>query len=436
MFLGLLLASCCFAQQNLSISQAIEIGLRNNYQIGIAEKNKGIAQNNNNFENAGRYPTIDLNVNLSTDLADQKTPTLFLQDIAYLNNGLSASIDVNWILFDGYKVNINKKRLDELEKESAGNGRLVVEQTIQQIILAYHQALIEQEYLETLKEVLDLSDDRVTFQKRRKDYGLAVEFDVIQSQDAFLNDSINVMIQENTYETALRNLNLAMGIDNMSKKYTLSDELEIDRISGYNYEDLRRKMMTTNFQLQNLLIRQKLANVERRFQESNRYPQIGLGTGLIGGVSAFNPFGEDPSGRPYDSARGNKVHFYFNLSAKYNLYDAGNRKRGIQNAKLGEEIAQLTIDDFKRKLTMQLKNTLETYNNRRALLSVSNRLVSNASKSLGIAKSKFKAGQISSFDYRAVQLSYVNASQSRLKAVFNLKNTETELSRITGGLIR
>ena len=39
---------------------------------------------------------------------------------------------------------------------------------------------------------------------------------------------------------------------------------------------------------------------------------------------------------------------------------------------------------------------------------------------------------ISSFDYRSIQLAYINASQSKLRAIFNLKNMDTELVRLIG----
>ena len=49
---------------------------------------------------------------------------------------------------------------------------------------------------------------------------------------------------------------------------------------------------------------------------------------------------------------------------------------------------------------------------------------------------RFKGGLITSFDYRTIQLNFINASQARLNAIFNLKTTETDLIKLIGGLIR
>ena len=58
----------------------------------------------------------------------------------------------------------------------------------------------------------------------------------------------------------------------------------------------------------------------------------------------------------------------------------------------------------------------------------------NASRNLEIAKDRFENGLISSFDYRTIQLGYLNASQSRLEARFNLINSQIALLNLTGGL--
>ena len=101
-----------------------------------------------------------------------------------------------------------------------------------------------------------------------------------------------------------------------------------------------------------------------------------------------------------------------------------------------ELIAQLNIDDFKRNLSNQLQNTLANYNNQLQLLQLTENLIENAKQNLQIGKERFEGGLISSFDYRAIQLAFVNASQARLNAIFNLKTTETELMRLTGQLVQ
>ncbi|MBT3621845.1 MAG: TolC family protein, partial [Flavobacteriales bacterium] len=56
----LLLPNLLFAQNNLSVMEAITIGLQENYDIQISAKNQKISKINNNWANAGALPTINL----------------------------------------------------------------------------------------------------------------------------------------------------------------------------------------------------------------------------------------------------------------------------------------------------------------------------------------------------------------------------------------
>ena len=124
------------------------------------------------------------------------------------------------------------------------------------------------------------------------------------------------------------------------------------------------------------------------------------------------------------------------MDITYNLFDWGIRKTRIQNAKVVEMQNQLQIEDLKRNLSTQLENIYATYQNRKEALALTIQLVDNARRNLDIAEERFRGGLINSFDYRTIQLSYINANQARLTAIFNLKTTETELIRLIGGLIR
>jgi len=51
------------AQESLTLSEAIQIGLSNHFGIQIERLNQEIARNNNTWGEAGRFPTVNFNVN-------------------------------------------------------------------------------------------------------------------------------------------------------------------------------------------------------------------------------------------------------------------------------------------------------------------------------------------------------------------------------------
>ncbi|MEM9821678.1 MAG: TolC family protein [Bacteroidota bacterium] len=425
------------AQEPLSMAEAIERALQNNYQIQIAKKETELAQNNNNWKAAGRVPTVNLNFNLDNNFAGQNNPASFLQKFTSVSSGVTAGIEASYILFDGYRVKVNKRRFEALEKQSEGNIKIAIEESIQAVILAYYQALIQAASVNTLEELIRLSRDRIDYQETRKEFGQAGRFDLLQSEDAYFDDSTNYLIALNSYDLALRNLNLAMGEDNLELTYQLTDGLSFIAES-YAFADLQEKMLNSNQNLQNLYVNLSLANIERQSAQSNKYPTIALSGGANYGasISGINIIEAPPNFTVDSPVTNSNYGFFLGLGATYNLYNGGATKRAVENAGIQENIAQLNIEDLKRRLSSQLSNTLATYNSQRSLLQLIVNRVNNAKENVGIAQERFRAGQINSFDYRTIQLNYLNAVQSQLQAVFNLKNTETTLIRLTGGLIR
>ncbi len=134
--IGLFVAIAAYSQESLTLSQAIELGLQRNYDISIQGKTVDIATNSNSWGQAGRWPSISLNLGQNNSLTDniQTASPFQLQDIT-IANSLSPSLRLNWTLFNGFQVNITKSRLEQLQAESLGNADIVISNTIQATIL-------------------------------------------------------------------------------------------------------------------------------------------------------------------------------------------------------------------------------------------------------------------------------------------------------------
>jgi outer membrane protein TolC len=82
-----------------------------------------------------------------------------------------------------------------------------------------------------------------------------------------------------------------------------------------------------------------------------------------------------------------------------------------------------------------LFNEYDLYNVRKTLLNVAIENLDAAELNLKIAEEKFRTGAINSFNYRDIQLIYLNAALQRLRAVYNLIDSSTNLTRLIGGFV-
>ncbi len=59
----------------------------------------------------------------------------------------------------------------------------------------------------------------------------------------------------------------------------------------------------------------------------------------------------------------------------------------------------------------------------------------SAKLNMELATEKYRNGTISSFNFRDVQLIFLNAASKKLNAIYDLLDTQTELLRLTGGIV-
>lgn len=409
-----------FGQTGLSLEEAITKALENNYDITLIKQNQRIAEMNNNWGNAGRYPYV--NASLGADYSVNEN-----ESDDYVQNRYSGALTVNWTLFDGLVVQINKQRFEELEALSQKNTAIMVESTIQSVVLAYYAVLLEKERMESLKEVMLLSEDRYSRAEQRKDFGAAVTFDVLQAQNAYLSDKTNYLTQEVAYKNALRDLSFLMA-DKSNMVYQLNEDFEAIPVD-YNLDNLHAQMMENNKSLQNQYINQNLLENAVLAAKSSYYPTLSF----AGGAShtrTMNDF--DSSGSSWN----NVTNLYGNFTLSYNLFSGGNRKRALEIAKLEKESGEVELVQMQHELANHMDNLYEFYMVRKELLSVANENLEAAKLNLQIAKEKFENGAINSFNYRDVQLIYLDASLQKLQAIYNFIDTHTSLLRMAGTIIQ
>ena len=237
---SLLLVAPLRGQDALTLSGALEQALENNYGLIISRADLEIAEINNNWGTAGRYPTIGF------DASDNNTYEL---NSSEYSNRLAAGVGLNWILFDGFRVKITKSQLETMADLSSGRLAIQVESTIQDIILAYYSVLLQQEQLKVLETVMKLSDDRYQYELKKKSLGGSVTYNVLQAQNVYLTDKANFMNQEMLVRNTVRNLNFMMGIE-PSRTWVFIESFEADT-SAFILADLLDKMKADNQSLKN-----------------------------------------------------------------------------------------------------------------------------------------------------------------------------------------
>jgi len=399
--------------RELSLSYAISIAMENNFGLRISKSNTEIARINNNWANAGRLPTVGF------DLANANNYIITDDNFA---SRLNAGIGLRWTIFDGFRVALTKDRLTQIERLAEGRTAVVIENTIEDVILGYYQVLLQQELLKVLGTVMHLSEDRYKYEKTRQEFGNTVTYNVLTAKNNYLSDKAAYINQEVNYRNAVRNLDFILGEDSQTT-WIFTEAFEADTID-YLLSDMLEKMISDNSVLKNQYINIMLAKNNAELLKSNYYPSVSISAGLDNST-VFSP----------SSSKGNSFSTYGNITLSYDIYQGGLRAKALEVAKINESVSGIEEEELKRSLTNQLLNLVDQYNVQKELLYIAGENVEAARLNMQIAGDKFRTGAINSFNYRDIQLIYLNAAYQQIQDIYNLIATRTALTRLTGGFI-
>jgi outer membrane protein len=419
------------AQDSLSLSDAIQIGLKKNFDIQISAKNIEINKLQNTWGQAGRYPTIDINVQQGNSISDQSNnPLSIVQQLIY-QNSIQGAANLNWVLFNGFRIKANKLKLNNLEAQSEGNAVLVIENTIQGIILSYYNTNLQKEKKDLLNNVLSLSRDKYLHEKQKGEMGLATTVDQLQFESAYLSDSSAIIIQELAYKNSMKNLNLFLGTD-ININWSLTDKLMPENIM-YNYEELESKMLDNNTNIKNQVVNMEIVKQDITLAKSSIYPVVSFNSGASYNTSRLqiNDF-PMPGSNVSNSAN---INYFANFTLGFKIFDGGKVKRAIQAVQIQDDIVNLNMAKLKHQLTQEFSNHYEIYNTRISIYEINKKAFEVAEKNFYIAQLRKNSGLINSFDLRNIEMVYLQTGILLFESIYNIEESKTNLTRLTGGII-
>ena len=426
----ILILKPAIGQESMTVEKAISIGLENNYGIKIADQSILIAENNDTWARAGKVPTIDLNGSFTNNLVNENNPASFLQGV-YYNGGLGVSADANWVLYNGGRIKISKEQLELSVDQQKLNKASDINLLFRSIYQQYYEIIFQQEQLEVLNQILSLSQDRLSYEQTKREFGSSNKYNLLQFESAVLADTNAIITQSQRVEIAKRNLYNLLDMDGY-EEYSFDERLSIsqEKIDG---EKLKQIMSEENYTLKSLEMIASLNKLNTGLAKAATKPTLSVSGSLGFAENGFKFFADDPNtGEPIPFRFGNRVTAGVNAFLSYNIYDGGVRKDDIANAKLQEEIDQLSILEAKAELNNQLDILIDNYQNQLELLDLADRQIQVSKSNLEIIEKRFKSGLLTSLDYRSVQNQYLNAAYNKVGAIYSLLVTKSEIDFLVG----
>ena len=424
-----------FSQEILTKKEALEITLKNNFGIKIANNNLEVAKNNASIYNSGFLPTATLNSgasynrnNQSLTLTDRDTGN----DAVISGNGVvsknyNATLGINYTIFDGLGRKYNYQQLKETYNLSELQARETIENTYLQLFTIYFQIARLSENAENLQEALSISKKRLKRAKYQYDYGQSTKLEYLNAQVDVNNDSISYISSKQLLSNAKRGLNVILGVD---KEINYNVETEVAYSNLLNLDELEQKTIANNSLLKQNKTNIAISEFNIKVNKSNYFPTLGFNASY-----GFNRTENENLINPFGAKLITSDGLNAGLNLTWNIFDGGGTKTRLANAKIALDNQQIVLEQQKVTIKNNLKNTWENYNNQLFILKAQEQNVVSNQNNFDRTQERFKLGQITSVEFRQAQINLINAKTALNNAKFDAKLIELQLLQLSGDIL-
>jgi outer membrane protein TolC len=414
------------AQPFLSLDDAVKIGLENNFGVRIIRNEANIATNNNTPGNAGFLPEISISGGYETSVkhADVKVISgVELDENAAGTDWVDAGIFLNWTLFDGMNMFVNRDRLKKLQEMGELEIRIAMEKTFSLIIIVYSDIVRNQMMEKVLREQVALSRERTRIAETRSSIGAASELEYLRAQ-VDLNADESSLIQQQTFtNNACVALNEILARD-ATLAFQVTDTIFL--LENLDIKTLTDHCLRSNTELQKERYTTELNQLDLKRLQGVRYPVVALSSGYN-----FLENETEASFIEYNRQFGP----FIGISLDFTLFDGMNRTREVNNARISIENAQLREEELQLNLIAALNRHFNLYISELRVIDLEEQNLILAEKNMDIAGESYRIGSLSSIELREVQENLLEANSRMIKALFRVKVQETELLRLSGTLL-
>ena len=421
---------CCattnvLAQQHYTLKSCLGIGLEKNYSLRIVRNEEQISKNNATIANAGYLPTLDLSAGFSGNVNDTETETRSTGEKAkttgVFDKTLNAGLNLNWTLFDGFKIQANYARLKEWEQQGETLTRIAIEDFIANLTAEYYNYIQQQIRLKNFHYAMSLSKERLRIVEERYIVGNFSRLDLQQARVDYNADRAQYMKQQESVKTSLIRLNELMANEDMTESVTVNDSI-IDLNTLLTFDELWQSTLKSNASLLKSEQNKKLASLEMKAVKSRNYPYLKLNAGYGYTLNKYEIS---------STSRRDNLGFNFGVTMGFNLFD-GNRRREIKNARIAIENANLQQDDMRQSLRADLSNLWQAYQNNLEMLKLERENLIAAVENHEIASERYMLGNLSGIEMREAQKSLLDAEERILASEYDTKMCEISLLQLSG----
>lgn len=427
----LFLFSTSFAQELITLDEAIAIALEKNYDVRLA---KGVSESRGTEEkySTGLFlPVINANGSATWNDTDQEfrfaDETRNTSGNAESNN-VAASVQMVWTLFDGTRMFSTHERLKQLSVQGELQLKDQMVTTIADVIISYHNIVRQKQQLRATQEQMSVNEERVKLADRKLQVGTGAKPELLQAKVDLNEQKTTVLTQEALIVQLKDQLNALLGMQ-LPTPFEVLDTIMIN--DGLVREEVFNSAATNNYTLLAAERGVSIAELSLLERRAERLPFVNFN-------AAYNFTKNDNTKliNPFSSVQSEFKGFNYGLSVSIPILNGFNINRQTKLAAINVQQQNTFYEQTKTNTNVAVNNAYSSYEVAIKVLLVEEENILLAKENVAIALESFKRGVSTFIELRTAQQSLESAYDRLIAARYVAKVAETELLRLSGALLR
>lgn len=407
-----------FAQEIITIQQAIDKTLTNNLQIKQSQFSESLSDLNLKQSQLALYPNLNASINQNMGWGrTQVASGLFLNTQNYnLSTGLGAGVD----LFNGFsKINQIKQNKALLDAGKTNTEKVKNDLTLL-VITSYLQILYNKDFLKAAQDQLAVAKQQLNQQQQLLDVGNKTLADLSQSKSQVATAELNVTNAANAL--AISYLTLAQLMDIPSATVYDIQAPVIDSFKNpsttYNAEEVYGNALAIFPDIKLARLNTEAAKLGLSVAKGNLYPRLSL-SGSFGSAYFYNYTANIPNAALREQLK-NNISKGIGLSLSIPVFNGLQARAGVKRAQISymqtatqEQLAKNNLNKIIYQAVADLKAAESRYQ------STSNAFAAQ-NDAFYVIEQRYNVGLVNALDFSTAQTNKNKAQIDMIQAKYDL----------------
>lgn len=419
------------AQNKLTVEQAIFATVENNYDIQLLRNDSVSYAIDKSYARAAFLPRVNATAGLTFNNNNQKQKLADgtkRQSSGIRSNNISGSVQLNWTLFDGFKMFATRDKLSQYVLLGELNIRNQIITSVAATINNYYNIVRQKQQLKAIEDQMGINEERVKIAEKKFSVGLGAKPDLLQGKVDLNAQKAARLKQQTLIDQLKEQLNQLMNVE-LNTRYEVSDTIPFD--ATINLGDIMGAVEATNPQLLATKKNIDIGKLILKEKKADLYPVVSFN-------SAYN------YSRTNNNTAINSFSTLYNRSNGYNygigvtipILNGFNVRRQIKQAKLDLDYLDIVYKNQKSQIDLGITNAFKDYELQKKTLALEEENILLAKENVFISLERLRLGISTYLELRETQKSLELAYDRLIAARYNTKLAETELLRLKGDLVK